>query len=135
MKRLHFTLRSGISQEPDTAGYKTLTAEGHGLHSQCMGGGYDMLSTCLADILQQAFPEYFDGTREYEDRAKMMDRYYGFTIRGDGSAYLDGGVGVPSIEKFASLVMGVDIAWHRTVNAATQEQTVTGFTLSQREVV
>ena len=111
MKTLEFAIKYSVSKAKDTYNYNVLTIVGEGMKARCMGGGYDMLGTCLATIIQKVYPHFFDGTVEYAEREKLMKEFYGFTIRGDGSAYLQGACGVECMEKFLEGVIGGTIVW------------------------
>lgn len=107
----------GTSRARDTYGYPTVTlTDQHGRKFKCMGGGYDLFGTVLAEWLTAAYPErtaeladaaYYtsvpgEGTRVNEDGL------YGVHHSG-GRVWLDGAVGQLTIERLAKDHYGLTV--------------------------
>ena len=108
------TVKHSISKAADTYGYNrvTLICQDTGERYACVGGGYDMLGTCLGDYLQanhqmqlaelvlQAYNIY--NGRTLSDNGHTGNKLYGLTYDSINNAMLlDGACGFESMVKIA----------------------------------
>ena len=105
-------LSRGISRGRDTYGYNILRLEDAktGRRYRCMGGGYDMTGTVLADWLSENY-----GTRLARWHARQEEgsyKTYGVYVRG-GVARMDGSVGVECVLR---VMKGLGLTWERHYN-------------------
>lgn len=99
-----------ISRGRETHGYNIcrLDVRSTGKRYRCMGGGYDMVGTVVAEWLQ----------RTYQDRLRSLEPQPGTTLYGmrkhaDGHVSLDGVCGISSMESIAA-ALGIILS--RTYN-------------------
>jgi hypothetical protein len=107
------TISTGTSRGRDTYGYTIvrLRDSDTGKLYRCMGGGYDMVGTVLADWLTDV---HQDALRTIRDRAyyisdtgrfapsKNPEALYGMTKYTDGRVSIDGACGVESVRRIAT---------------------------------
>lgn len=110
-------ISTGTSRGRETYGYTIvrLRDSDTGKVYRCMGGGYDMVGTVLADWLvdthQDALGAISDQAYYRHDNGDRIrpDGLYGMTTRADGSVTVDGACGVRSVEDIAKAA-GVRLA-------------------------
>lgn len=109
------------SKAQDTYGYNICTVinDGNGERFKCLGGGYDMLGTSLANFIQK---EYQTELMQNSDKAYYLNGYpenimsvekqgfYGMTFNKlKNSITLDGACGISSIERLINEVLGLTL--------------------------
>lgn len=108
----------GESKARDTYGYPTVTLKDEqGRRFKCMGGGYDMFGTVLAEWLQAAYPDkaarlasraYYT----YTDHSLMVNDRGLYGVYHDtekGTVRIDGAVGQTTVERLAKEEFGLTI--------------------------
>ena len=95
MKTNHLSLTWSISRGRDTYGYNICRLDSYnsGKRYRCMGGGYDMVGTVVADWL----------VAEHQDRLQAVhaSNFYGARILTNGRVYVDGACGIESVRNIA----------------------------------
>lgn len=132
----YLRLGYGTSRGQNTYGYTIvrLTDEAAGKTFRCMGGGYDMVGTVLADW---ATATHQDRLQTLADRAYYVpsakepgrttvsndpDAFYGMYLREDGTVHLDGGCGQSSIERILKAA-GIELTRTFTPRGVNRGQT------------
>jgi hypothetical protein len=122
----HLSVTWSISRGRDTYGYNIcrLDSRQSGKRYRCSGGGYDMIGTVFGDWLES---EYQSELVELVSRLPLEDcgysvagfrrvteeinpRFYGLTVRPDGSVSLDGACGQSSMIRIAE-ALGLEVQW------------------------
>ena len=109
----------GTSRAQDTYGYNTVTlTDEQGRRFKCMGGGYDMFGTVLAQWLTAAYPErtadlaprayyvFREGTGTQVNKDGLYGVYHDASA---GRTWLDGAVGRTTVERLAKDEYGLTI--------------------------
>lgn len=122
-----FAVRWTVSRGQDTYGYNICTIVGEGIKGRCMGGGYDMLGTSLAQVTMALFPEWFDGTREVSD--DTIRDYYGLRRTSNG-LHLNGACGVECVERVLRDLIGVRVEWEYSRDRKGRIKDKSGLTIS-----
>lgn len=131
MAETTLVLTSGTSRGRDTLGYNIVRVRdtSTGRLYRCMGGGYDMVGTVVADWLQDV---HQDRLQSIADRAYATwgvahpytthdepGRLYGMTLNTtENVVHLDGACGLNSVERIAEAI-GVKLTratWDRNGN-------------------
>ena len=95
----HLAISWSISKGRDTYGYNICRLDSHdsGKRYRCMGGGYDMTGTVVAEWL----------VSEHQDKLKTLvvtdpfwDVFYGVIFHG-GEVYVDGACGIETVRRIA----------------------------------
>ena len=126
MKINHLSISWTTSRGQDTYGWNIcrLDSRQSGRRYKTMGGGYDMLGTVFGDWLES---EYQRELVELVDRLPLVDcgypvagymkvgenalpRYYGLTVKPDGSVSLDGACGHSCMVRIAEAI-GLEVQW------------------------
>lgn len=126
MKINHLSISWSISRGRDTYGYNIcrLDSRQSGKRYRCSGGGYDMIGTVFGDWLESEYQAELvelvsrlplescgysvAGYRRVKEEIKP--RFYGLTVRPDGSVSLDGACGQSSMTRIAE-ALGLEIQW------------------------
>lgn len=93
----HLALSWSISKGRDTYGYNIcrLDSSDSGKRYRCMGGGYDMIGTVVADWL----------VAEHQDKLRTLvlsgQTFYGMYDRQSGGIGIDGACGINTVERIA----------------------------------
>lgn len=119
------SVKWSVSKAQDTYGYNicTVVNDDNGERFKCLGGGYDMLGTSLANFIEkeyqaeliakhdQAYAKYVDSKRL--DDGTNKQGFYGMTAHiKSGECYkvsLDGACGINSIERIIKEVLGLTL--------------------------
>lgn len=128
MSTTTLVLSTGTSRGRDTFGYTIVRATdvATGKVYKCMGGGYDMVGTVVADWLEDV---HQGGLRAISDRAYYrldngdrvhLDGLYGMTTRTDGAVSVDGACGIKSVIRVGEVV---GLHFQRTFNRRTGRTT------------
>lgn len=104
-----FQVKWTISKAQDSYGYNVCTMRGEGMKARCMGGGYDMQGTCLAQLTMQLFPAYFDGTIIITP--EQVQQFYGLRVWENGTAHLNGVCGLECVERVLRELIGATVEW------------------------
>lgn len=109
----------GTSYARETNGYPTVTVTDElGRKAKCMGGGYDMNGTVLAEWICAVYPDrvaklgerayytYKPGTGTVVNRDGLYGVHYD---AGTGATRIDGAVGVSTVERMAREELGLTI--------------------------
>lgn len=120
----HLTVKWSVSRGRDTYGYnicKVIDNSSEGKVYKCMGGGYDMLGTSLAQWVQDVYqPELMLNKRKaytiFNKQAGMWvasdhnKYFYGMSYDSDKDCVaLDGACGINSIERIIKEVLGLTL--------------------------
>lgn len=109
-----------VSKSQNTYGYNVCMVNGYNgqqlIKASCNGGGYDMLSTSIADAIMQIYPEKFSKEAGYTDQ-QIKDNY-GMIKRDDGSYYIDGGCG--TVERVTRDLLGLKVSYAYSYNRKGQ---------------
>ena len=109
----------GTSRARDTEGYPTVTlTDEQGRRFKCMGGGYDMFGTVLAQWLTATYPErtaelapraYYE-FREGSGTIVHKDGRYGvYHDATEGRVWIDGAVGESTVQRLARDHFGLTV--------------------------
>jgi hypothetical protein len=126
MKINHLTISWSISRGRDTYGYNIcrLDSRQSGKRYKTTGGGYDMIGTVFGDWLES---EYQRELVELVAGLPLVDcgytvagykrvkedinpRFYGLTVKPDGSVSLDGACGHSCMVRIAEAI-GLEVQW------------------------
>lgn len=142
------TIKWSVSKAQDTYGYNICSVinDDTGESFKCLGGGYDMLGTSLANFIQK---EYQSILIDNADKAYSLRGYpeniqdtskqgfYGMTAHiKDGICYkvsLDGGCGINSIERIIKDVLGLTLERKYSRDRKGRVKDVIGFYLYPTE--
>lgn len=132
---VHLSISWGTSRARETFGYNIarLRDDTTGKVYRCTGGGYDMVGTVLAawlcDVHAERLRSLWDRLQyrpvpdgQWGTERTGPDVLYGTRGRTDGTVYVDGGCGVPSVRAAAEAAGLAVVAEYRRGNGAT-----TGF--------
>lgn len=143
------TVKWSISKAQDTYGYNicTVVNDDNGERFKCLGGGYDMLGTSLANFIEkeyqaeliakhdQAYAKYVDSKRL--DDGTNKQGFYGMTAHTKGGecykVSLDGGCGINSIERIIKEVLGLTLERKYSYDRKGRVKDTIGFYLYPTE--
>ena len=128
LKTNYLALSWSVSRGRDTYGYNIARLDDHATDARfkCMGGGYDMVGTCVGRWLAETYQERLMAAGE------AVTGLYGARLRsGDGGVSLDGACGLDCMIRIAAAI-GVRITsnYNRRANrgrGATEGYFVTDF--------
>ena len=124
MKINHLSISWSISRGRDTYGYNIcrLDSRQSGVRYKCMGGGYDMIGAVFGQWLESEYQSelvelvadlpkisYGSGSR-LQISEEINPRFYGLTIRENGSVSLDGACGQSCMVGIAQ-ALGLEVQW------------------------
>lgn len=139
------SVKWSVSKAQDTYGYDICTVinNDNGERFKCLGGGYDMLGTSLANFIQK---EYQTELMQNSDKAYYLNGYpenimsvekqgfYGMTFNKlTNSITLDGGCGINSIERIINDVLGLTLERVYSYDSKGRVKDVIGFYLYPTE--
>ena len=139
------TVKWSISKAQDTYGYNICSVinDDTGERFKCLGGGYDMLGTSLANFIEK---EYQDQLFWNADKAYTVYRktglsdsnnnqgYYGMTHNVEQETVsLDGACGINSIERIIKDVLGLTLERKYSRDRKGRVKDVIGFYLYPTE--
>ena len=91
----HLALSWSISRGRNTYGYNICRLDSYdsGKRYRCMGGGYDMTGTVVAEWL----------VAEHQDKLQAIhaSNFYGARIQSNGGVYVDGACGIECVIRIA----------------------------------
>jgi hypothetical protein len=137
----YLTLSWSTSRGRETYGYNVARLDDTSTDKRyrCMGGGYDMVGTVLADWLTDVYQKELQALAPragawhskaggYRTNPDRLNALYGLSINEDtGAASVDGACGVRSVERIAAAI-GID--FRATVNRRGH---ATGYQVTPRE--
>jgi hypothetical protein len=124
MKINHLSISWSVSRGRDTYGYNIcrLDSRQSGKRYRCSGGGYDMIGTVFGQWLESEYQSelvelvadlpkisYGSGSR-FQISEEINPRFYGLTIRENGSVSLDGACGQSCMVGIAE-ALGLEVQW------------------------
>ena len=142
------TVKWTISKAQNTYGYNICTVinDDNGERFKCLGGGYDMLGTSLANFIEKEYQNqlYQNADKAYslrgypeniQDRAKQG--FYGMTAHYQNGLVthvtLDGGCGINSIERIIKEVLGLTLERKYSYDRKGRVKDTVGFYLYPSE--
>ena len=118
------TVKWSISKAQDTYGYNICTVinDDNGERFKCLGGGYDMLGTSLANFIEKEYQaelianhDQAYSLRGYPENMQDASKqgFYGMTAHAKGGecykVSLDGACGISAIERIIKEVLGLTL--------------------------
>jgi hypothetical protein len=101
-----------ISRGDTTFGYNICRLDDTqaGKRYRCIGGGYDMIGTVVAQWLEDLFQPQLQQLDLSDADGWSSRRHYGAIPSKDGTVHLDGGCGIESMRRIAKAI-GVELQW------------------------
>ena len=109
----------GTSRARDTEGYPTVTVtDEHGRKAKCMGGGYDMFGTVLADWIGAVYPDRVAALADDayytfgSGRGTVVNENGLYGVHHDttaGRVWIDGAVGEGTVQRLAKDRLGLTV--------------------------
>lgn len=142
------TVKWSISKAQDTYGYNICSVinDDTGERFKCLGGGYDMLGTSLANFIQQEYQaELIANADKAWDNVQQRvyisnsnrEGFYGMTAHYQNDIVihvtLDGGCGINSIERIIKDVLGLTLERKYSRDRKGRVKDVIGFYLYPTE--
>ena len=142
------TVKWTISRAQDTYGYNICTVinDDNGERFKCLGGGYDMLGTSLANFIQKEYQSELmqNSGKAYSLRGhpeNIQDTtkqgFYGMTSHYQNGLVthitLDGGCGINSIERIIKEVLGLTLERKYSYDRKGRVKDTVGFYLYPTE--
>lgn len=141
------TVKWSISKAQDTYGYNicTVVNDDNGERFKCLGGGYDMLGTSLANFIEKEYQaELLKNANKaytiYNKKAGMWvasdhnKYFYGMSYNSDKNIInLDGGCGINSIERIIKEVLGLTLERKYSYDRKGRVKDTIGFYLYPTE--
>ena len=139
------SVKWSISKAQDTYGYNicTVVNDDNGERFKCLGGGYDMLGTSLANFIEKEYQaeliaKYEQAYAQYVDSKRLDDGtnkqgFYGMTAHYQNGLVthitLDGGCGINSIERIIKEVLGLTLERKYSYDRKGRVKDTVGFYL------
>lgn len=145
------SVKWSVSKAQNTYGYNICTVinDDNGERFKCLGGGYDMLGTSLANFIRKEYQtelmqsaekaySHYNNACEVEKVRNDKDGYYGMTAiyekdLGLSKVTLDGGCGINSIERIINDVLGLTLERVYSRDRKGRVKNVIGFYLYPTE--